>query len=43
MFAEWRATVTALKPSDFKLSKARLMAVLEHLCAIAHEDIALSN
>jgi len=42
MFAEWRATVTALKPiSNF--SKARLMAVLEHLCAIAHEDIALSN
>src|SRR6516162_7836385 len=36
-------TVTALKPSDFKPSRALVISALVQFCAIAHEDMVLSR
>src|SRR5262245_21978949 len=36
-------TVTALKPSAFKPSRALVISALVQFCAIAHEDMALSR
>ena len=36
-------TVTALKPSAFKPSRALVISALVQFCAIAHEDMVLSR